>query len=279
MLEPPSKIRKVNHLWSSRQGRVDLVTPVVTPLYWPRDLLPAAISYGRVLTYGYDANLRHVLGPPLNKATVYDIAWDFLVALEAERRANPARPILFVAHSLGGIVVKEMLRQAGSCQVRAPHLYSVFNSTTGVVFFGTPHGGADPRGVLQHVAEKLVRALGISVNEQIVQSLLPSSERLKELRDEFGPMASERNWMLHSFQEGLGISLLSGRKVSYTYLSLAELFFKAWLTHVRSSKMGHLALAFPQRRPSTSRRITWTCVDSRDLMIWNTKRSSPYSKE
>lgn len=145
---------------------------------------------------------------------MYDIAWDFLAALEAERRANPARPILFIAHSLGGIVVKEMLRRADGCQVRHPHLYSVLNSTTGVVFFGTPHGGADPRGFLQHVGEKLIRALGISVNEQIVNTLLPSSERLKELRDEFGPMASERNWMVHSFQEGLGISFLNGRKVA-----------------------------------------------------------------
>jgi hypothetical protein len=170
------------------------------------------------LTYGYDTNLRHRFGPPLNKATVYDIAWNFLIALEAERRASPARPVLFVAHSLGGIVIKEMLRRAGGCQVRNPHLYSVFNSTTGVVFFGTPHGGADPRGLPQHVAEILVKALGMSVNEQIVNTLLPSSERLKELRDEFGPMASERNWMVHSFQEGLGINFLGGRKVAI-YLS------------------------------------------------------------
>ncbi|KAK1751198.1 hypothetical protein QBC47DRAFT_464378 [Echria macrotheca] len=213
-LEPPSKIRKVNHLWTSRQGRVDLAAPVLTPLYWPRDLLPTTIPYARILTYGYDTNLRHKLGgPPLNKTTVYGIAWDFLVDLEAERRAHPARPILFIAHSLGGIVVKEMLRRAGGCQVRDSRLYNVFNSTTGVVFFGTPHGGADPRGILQHAVEKLAKALGISVNEQIVQSLLPTSERLKELRDEFGPMASERNWRVHSFQEGLGITLLSGRKV------------------------------------------------------------------
>ena len=189
-----------------------------TPLYWPRDLLPTTIPHGRILTYGYDTNLRHVLGPPLNQATVYDIAWNFLAALEAERRANPARPIIFIAHSLGGIVVKEMLRRASGCEVRYPHLYSVFKSTAGVVFFGTPHRGADPRGFLQHVAEKLVRALGISANEQIVNALLPSSERLKELREEFGPIANDRDWMLHSFQEGLGIGVLGGRKVA-TYSS------------------------------------------------------------
>jgi hypothetical protein len=214
-LEPPSKIRKVSLLLSPRQAREALIRPASTCVYWPRDLLPTTIPDGRILTYGYDTNLRHAFGPPLNKATVFDIARDFLVALEAERRANPTRPILFVAHSLGGIVVKEMLRQAGGFQQRHPHLYSVFNSTIGVVFFGTPHGGAEPRGFRQHIAEKALRALGVTANEQIVNTLLPSSERLRELRDEFGPMAADRKWMVHSFQEGRGINILGGRKVSY----------------------------------------------------------------
>lgn len=231
--EPPFKIRKVATLFSSsRQGRGDQVTPVFGPLYWPRDLLPIAIPSGRILTYGYDTNLRHVFGPPLNKATVYDIAGDFLVALEAERRASPARPILFVAHSLGGIVVKEMLRRASGYQTRYPHLYNVFNSTTGVVFFGTPHGGADPRGFIQHVAETIIRGLGFSVNEQVVNTLLPSAERLKELKDEFGPMVCERNWMVHSFQEGLGIKFLSGRKVgSYMSILVVVILFMFPDTH------------------------------------------------
>ncbi|KAF2191246.1 hypothetical protein K469DRAFT_720242, partial [Zopfia rhizophila CBS 207.26] len=56
-----------------------------------------------------------------------------------------------------------------------------------IMFFGTPHGGADPR------------AAGFSVNEQIINTLLPSAERLRELRDEFGLMAPEQNWIIHSF--------------------------------------------------------------------------------
>ncbi|RYO73622.1 hypothetical protein DL762_010460 [Monosporascus cannonballus] len=80
------------------------------------------------------------------------------------------------------------------------------------MFFGTPHGGADPRGFLRHIAEILIRAAWFSVNDHIVNTLLPSAERLKELRDEFGPIAHEQNWMVHSFQEELGIKYLNGRK-------------------------------------------------------------------
>lgn len=149
----------------------------------------------------------------MNRNTVYDIAWDLLVALESERRIEPSRPVLFVVHSLGGIVVKEMLRRSRGCHMGQTHLHSIFTSTMGIMFFGTPHAGADPRGFLQRIAEKAIKAAGFSVNEQIVQALLPSSERLRELRDEFGPMAQQQDWIIHSFQEQFGVKLLNGHKV------------------------------------------------------------------
>jgi hypothetical protein len=81
------------------------------------------------------------------------------------------------------------------------------------MFFGTPHGGADPRGFLQRVAEQAIKAAGFRVNDQIVNTLLPSAERLRELRDEFSPMAHQENWIIHSFQEQIGVTLLNGQKV------------------------------------------------------------------
>jgi alpha-beta hydrolase superfamily lysophospholipase len=165
------------------------------------------------MVHGYDTRVRHILGKPASQNTVYDIAGDFLVALEANRRVQPDRPILFVVHSLGGIVVKEMLRRSSGCDIDRTHLRTIFDSTIGVMFFGTPHGGADPRGLLQLISEKAIRAAGFQVNDQIVNTLLPSSERLKELRDEFGPIAQRQGWIIHSFQEELGVKVLNGRKV------------------------------------------------------------------
>ena len=207
--EPPSKVRKINP-FSSLQNRS---AESHAPVYWPRHLLPLTIPYARVLTYGYDTRLRHVLGPPPNKSTVYDMAWDFLVQIEAERRSDPTRPILFIAHSLGGIFVKEALRRAAGCQQHHEHLRHVLTATAGIVFFGTPHGGADPRGLLQRVAQTVIQAAGVLVNEHVVNTLLPTSERLKELRDEFNPAAQRQNWIIHSFQEEVGIKFLNGEKV------------------------------------------------------------------
>ena len=207
LAEPPHKIRKFNPFSNSRGN--DLHTAV----YWPRDLIPLAVPNARVLTYGYDTRIRHKLGPPRNSNTIYDLASDFLVELEAERHTKPSRPILFIVHSLGGIIVKEMLRRSSNFYRNQTHLQDIFNSTIGILFFGTPHAGADPRGLLQRVAEKVIKAAGYSADEQIVNSLLPSAERLKELRDDFGPRACQQNWIIHSFQEQLGIGLLGGHKV------------------------------------------------------------------
>lgn len=181
-------------------------------VYWPKHLLPRTLPTARVLVYGYDTNVRHSLGSPISKNTVYDIGSDFLGSLEAERRSHPSRPIVFVAHSLGGIVVKEMLRRSCGFESHLNHLHQIYASTAAIMFFGTPHGGADPRGFLEHVVEQAARAAGFKVNEQILNTLLPTSERLRELRDEFGVMARQNDWIIYSFQEQYGVQLLGGKK-------------------------------------------------------------------
>ena len=81
------------------------------------------------------------------------------------------------------------------------------------MFFGTPHSGTDPRGILLRTAEQVIKAVGFKVNQDIVDFILPSSERLVELRDEFGPLAHEKQWVIHSFQEQHVVKALGDRKV------------------------------------------------------------------
>jgi hypothetical protein len=217
--ERPSKFQKLLPSASSHHRRCEARRAT----YWPRDLAPIVAPNARILTYGYDTHIRHWLGSAVNKSTVYDIAWDFLVSLEAACRFEPSRPLLFIAHSLGGIVVKEALRRSRGCEMYQSHLRSIYKSTSGIIFFGTPHGGADPRGLIQHIAEKCIRAAGFLVNEQIINTLLPSSERLKELREEFGPMARQKKWIIYSFQEQYGVKALNGNKVRKSKIFLVKI--------------------------------------------------------
>jgi ankyrin repeat protein len=117
-------------------------------------------------------------------------------------------------------VVKEMLRRAYS--QTQEHLSNAVQNVRGIMFFGTPHSGADPRSSLLKVAEKAYRALGYTPNQQIVDSLLPSSERLRELRDTFGILAERNRWTIHSFQEQYAVKAIGGKVVEdgSSYLNL-----------------------------------------------------------
>ena len=130
-----------------------------TEVYWPRDLLPRTAPDARVLTYGYDTKIRHFAVGPVSQNTVYDHGWNFLCAVEEVRRNEPLRPLLLVAHSLGGLVLKEALRKSRDCESVKPHLHNVVRSIVGVLFFGTPHHGANPLGLIRHALTQLVKGL------------------------------------------------------------------------------------------------------------------------
>lgn len=109
--------------------------------------------------------------------------------------------------------MKEALRRSEGHRIYQTEFHAVYEATVGILFFGTPHRGADPQGMVKSVAESVLRLAGYSINDQLVNSLLSNSERLKELREEFSKMRYSRNWRVYSFQEEYGLRRLNGRKV------------------------------------------------------------------
>lgn len=71
---------------------------------WLRDILPDDLPSARILTYGYDTRLA---GSHSN-ARILDYAKEFLDTVMDARCRDPHRPIIFVGHSLGGLVIKEV---------------------------------------------------------------------------------------------------------------------------------------------------------------------------
>ncbi|KAJ5119213.1 hypothetical protein N7526_010850 [Penicillium atrosanguineum] len=107
--------------------------------FWPKDFLADDISYARVFVYGYNANVTNP--QTMSTASIKDHANTLLNLLDLERSPHfnsPPPKIIFIGHSLGGLVIKQALLNAKE----DPKYGSIRSATSGLVFFGTPHRGA-----------------------------------------------------------------------------------------------------------------------------------------
>ena len=112
------------------------------------------------------------------------------------------RPIIFVAHSLGGIIVKQALVWAR----REPRYESIGNHTLGVVFFGTPHRGSDKANygkILANVAAGVMH----KPKSKLISALQNNSETLMRLTSEFKFEAS--NFEIMTFYETKPMGIFS----------------------------------------------------------------------
>jgi hypothetical protein len=109
------------------------------------------------------------------------------------------RPIIFVAHSLGGIILKQVSRYCflrwgfplsistkalGQCHATAfntkPHHRAIKVSTFAILYFGTPHSGAN--GV--ELAQWLTRLCSVFVytSERLLGNLSRDSDELERIQ-------------------------------------------------------------------------------------------------
>lgn len=85
--DPPSSVVDIVFL-HGLTGRPDKTfLHQETKTYWPVDLLPNAIPRGRILTFGYDADVAKLLGPA-GQNTIQDHASNLVNDLARERDRN-----------------------------------------------------------------------------------------------------------------------------------------------------------------------------------------------
>ncbi|KAM7187803.1 Alpha/Beta hydrolase fold [Rhypophila sp. PSN 637] len=106
---------------------------------WPRDLLPRTLPGTRIMTFGYDSAVVRSTGTSTNSVGLH--AGSLLSDLSARRKDNPQRPIIFIGHSLGGIVIKEALCKASEAGSPS-YQKQIFDSTYSIIFLATPHRGS-----------------------------------------------------------------------------------------------------------------------------------------
>lgn len=101
---------------------------------WLRQLLPEDFPRCRVFSYDYGADMF----PKVAMRTMSDLSSDFCEDLLSRAgRGEKSRPLVFIGHNLGGLLIKRLLVIANTTR----RLKSIMDNTIGILFFGTPHRG------------------------------------------------------------------------------------------------------------------------------------------
>lgn len=102
--------------------------------FWPRWIAEDNRDL-RVWSLDYPAERTAWRGPSMS---ILEHADDVLDCLRF--KGLGARPLVFVCHSLGGLLVKQILRTAA--ERNQPDIKQVGEATTGIAFFATPNTGS-----------------------------------------------------------------------------------------------------------------------------------------
>ncbi|PVF91412.1 TPR-like protein [Serendipita vermifera] len=178
--------------WTAKNGKM-----------WLKDFLPNDISNARILTYGHDADThsRTYMTPQ----RLLHFAEDFVQDLSRERKSDPERPIIFLAHSLGGIILKKALALCNAAN-SDPDKQCINVSTYAILFFGTPHSGANGIELAQWMGKLL--SVYMFTDHRILEALERDSIELQDIQT-FYLYASKRVRSIY-FYEKLPTEMITG---------------------------------------------------------------------
>ncbi|KJZ70126.1 hypothetical protein HIM_10496 [Hirsutella minnesotensis 3608] len=139
---------------------------------WLRDALPYDLRsedtdrpMARLMTFGYDS----AVAESQSMQNLEDLATAFHNSILPLASSSQIKPILFIAHSLGGLIVKQMLISLARSENEDDQ--KIVQAVYGIVFFGVPHDGMDISSLLPMVGEGpnmfLVQSIS-QINSQIL---------------------------------------------------------------------------------------------------------------
>ncbi|KAK5632688.1 hypothetical protein RRF57_008402 [Xylaria bambusicola] len=141
--------------------------------YWPQDWLSCddAFQDVRIHTFGYSSGLTRE-----SILNIHDFATNLLACAYhcPGMASNPSGRIIFVGHSMGGLVIKKayiLAHQLPEYDKLAGRVHAMF-------FLATPHQGAG-------IAQLLNRFLDFAGPRPFVDDLIPQSEMLQTINEEF----------------------------------------------------------------------------------------------
>ncbi|KAF2145863.1 uncharacterized protein K452DRAFT_244254 [Aplosporella prunicola CBS 121167] len=171
-------------------------------LFWPRLWLPLEPDVGkaRIFTFGYNSSFRTNAGKSISN--IADFAKELLFEMRFAKSTSGEDlhigrvPIIFVVHSMGGLVVKKACL-LGNKDEQYRHIVS---SVSAIVFLATPHRGSN-------LAETLNRVLAASFQSRknFIDDLKKSSRAVGEVNEEFRHFSPHMS--LWSFYETLATNI------------------------------------------------------------------------
>ena len=184
-----------NHTW----------THVSSGINWLKNFLPFAVKGAlrpRIFSYRYAADSSILFGSDAPNGILQQ-AHTLVTTLQAERGLSNTlkRPLIFICHGFGGIIVKRALAfSATQIAQKVTHKYSIYISTFGILFFGTPHNGLES-GFLRSL-------IGIQFStDEFDLAVRRQHEVLQNISDQFAPLVKQ--FLVFFFWEQI--------KTSFTY--------------------------------------------------------------
>lgn len=146
------------------------------------EMLPFVVPNARIMRYGYESQW---FGDDTVNTVRLDpsaIAEQLLEELNFERKEFPSRPVIFIAHCFGGLVVLKALRMAFD---NPQEWRGIFTLTTGLIFFGTPFRGTEGMKQNEIVEAALSQYRPDQVLGESLRILRPGDKLLQDLVDGF----------------------------------------------------------------------------------------------
>lgn len=160
---------------------------------WPKSWLAADCPNLRVLSVEYDSHLSDWMAKCPVENQRKSLAYRSRELLKKLKLAGVGeRPVVWVAHSMGGLLVKKMLLDASE----DPEMQALLNNTKGIMFYSVPHHGT-------FMAEYSVNVRYLLFPSVEVRELCKDSPALRNLNENFLDMAKEKEFKVLSFTETL----------------------------------------------------------------------------
>ncbi|KAF8249568.1 hypothetical protein K440DRAFT_676224 [Wilcoxina mikolae CBS 423.85] len=188
VLPAPEKMKKVLEK-KPTSARTNCDTP--EEVFWPEDLLATDLPNTRILTYGYDSRASRFFAGASSKNGILEHGRDLLDSLASA------------------------LCQSKGSRADDTDLVDIYQSTSELMFFGTPHRRAGSSyAEWGLIARNIVTAAGFDATDNILRYLKVDSSWLELLREEFDKMLSDKEKpfrsMIYTFQEDRGYKGIRG---------------------------------------------------------------------